>query len=244
MEKRWHEIKVIWQENRLMAPFSIGVLTFFVGFIVGRASSQPDWLTTFSGNFSTEAIGLLITVFVVDRIYAANRRHDRKIILFNQLKSRANAVAIDALEQIRREGWLTEALAYYTDKEGRISLRRLEFQQANLNGVELTNVELRTSKLFKTDLRNAKLLGCDLAFSDVEDAFLGNTDLRGCDLYAIKNEFAIHADSAPSILPDGTVWNPQDGFDRFRDDSHPEYEATRIKINEVRKELGLPPVEE
>lgn len=247
MEERWNEIKVIWRKNRLLLPFSIGILMFFAGFIIGTASyaSQPEWLANFSENFWPEAIGILLTVIVIDRIYAANSLHNRKLLLFNRLRSHANSVAVDALEQIRREGWLDEALAYYyNEKEGRVSLRRLEIQHASLNGIELRNVEFRTSKLFRTDLRNAKLLGCDLAFSNVREAFLGNTDLRGCDLYRIKGKFAIHLDSEASILPDGTLLNSQNDFYRFFDDSHPEYKATRIKINEVRKELGLPPVEE
>jgi hypothetical protein len=246
MEERWNEIKAIWRKNRLLLPFSVGSLMFFAGFIIGTASymSQPEWLSNFSENFWIEAIGILITVIVIDRIYAANSLHDRKILLFNQLKSRANSVAVDALEQIRREGWLDEVLAYYDNEGGRASLRHLELQHANLNGIELRNVELRTSKLYETDLRNAKLIGCDLAFSNVRNAFLGNTDLRGCDLFRIEGEFAIHSGSDASILPDGTLWSRQTDFSRFSDDSHPEYKATRIKINEIRKYVGLPPVEE
>lgn len=246
MEERWNEIKSIWRKNRLIFIFSVGSLMFLAGFIIGTASytSQPDWLSNFSENFWTEVLGIIVTVVVIDRIYAMNSLRDRKILLFNQLKSHANSVAIDALEQIRREDWLEEALTYHYDKkEDRVSLRRLEIQQGNLNGVELSNVDFRTSKLFKTDLRNAKLLGCDLAFSQVKCAFLGNTDLRGCDLYEIKGMFNVAVKSEFIILPDGTQWQSSEDWERFVDSNHDLYLVTRAKINDVRRDdLCLPPL--
>lgn len=247
MENRWNEIKAIWRKNRLLAAFSFGSLMFSAGFIIATASyaSQPKWLTTFSENFWTEAVGILITVIVIDRIYAANSLHERKILLFNQLKSRANSVAVDALEQIQRQGWLDEAQAYYfDDKKDKVVLRRLELQGASLNGIRLENVELRTSNLYKTGMRNASFIGCDFAFSNVENAFLGKTDLRGCDLYKIEGEFAIDPNSDASILPDGTLWNMQTDFSRFSDPEHHRYKETRVEINQVRQELGLLPIEE
>ena len=247
MDERWNEIKSIWSKNRLLLPLLIGVLLFFAGFIVGTGSytSQPNWLTGFAENFWTEAIGILLTVLVIDRIYAANNLHERKRRLFNQLKSRANPVAVDAIEQIIRENWLEEALAYFFEPSSQQSdLRNLQLHNAYLRGLRLENVDLRASDLRSADLLDVKLIGCDLAFCNLDGVFWGSLDLRGSDLYQIKGKTKVAHKSKFIILPDGTHWQSTEDWARFVIPEHELYQVTRNKINEIRDGLGLPPLNE
>jgi uncharacterized protein YjbI with pentapeptide repeats len=122
--------------------------------------------------------------------------------------------------------------------------------EANLKGVDLEYVILVNAILVNANLSgailvNANLEGAILADAILEGATLWNANLKGADLVKANLENIIwkgkdrHKLPVVPTLPDGEEWTSDTDMKRFTDREHPEYKATREKINAIREEMGL-----
>jgi uncharacterized protein YjbI with pentapeptide repeats len=197
---RWQIITNIWQKEQWLYGF-VGALA---GFIFGIAASGKlgNIVNWFASGFWNEALSIAITVIVLDRLNALRMLDERKQALFQQLKSRSNDLAIDALEQIQQhEDWWSRAIESHRKYvpgvgkvidlhgiqwAGGVNLSQVQIphailEQANLTGAILENVDFSYARLFE-----ANLSGTELNFANLTHAALGLANLRNSNLLHSK----------------------------------------------------------
>lgn len=115
----------------------------------------------FSANLFTETISVAVTVLILNRL--AERRDEKretkrlKENLIAQMGSQVNEVAVHAVEELRRHGWLTDG---------------------SLNGANLAAAHLEGANLMF-----ARLTGATLNYAHLEGAFLAGAHLEGAGLH-------------------------------------------------------------
>ena len=139
---------------------------------------------------------------------------------------------------------LDKALLIETNLEdallNRASMKQSMLSGAHLKGANLDHAQLTCAKLHNADLRGTNLLGADLRGADLSKA-----NLRGADLHNAQFDDAViwvaQFGTPPpvAILPDGVAWEAGMSLDRFTYGGHPDYEATRAKINMIRQEMEM-----
>ncbi len=87
---RWPVLRVF-LAGLVFGPFLLGIM------------NGPD---EYRPNLITEALGIGFTVLIIDWIYEQRARRELRRRLKREAGSRANAIAISAVEWIRAEGWL------------------------------------------------------------------------------------------------------------------------------------------
>ncbi len=128
---------------------------------------QPGFIFFTLTEFSTEAIGIAITVLVLDALDGVQAEREtkksRKENAIRMLTSTTPDIVQNGLRILRNEGWL---------KDG--SLRYANLREANLMGMDLTDADLCYANLSYANLENAILIGVKLDFAD-----LGMAKLEG-----------------------------------------------------------------
>jgi hypothetical protein len=159
--------------------------------------------------------GAIVTFILIEQILARNE--ERKMLncrVAPRIRSRVNAVALEAVDQLRREGWLFDGSLRGAYLSGAnlagadlqdASLQNALLIAANLEDTQLINTNLRGAHLGRANLRGATLLGTNLFDANLEDAVLGGAT------------FDTH-----TMLPDGTYWKPDTDMKRFTDPAHPD----------------------
>lgn len=127
-------------KNALITLGIICVVFTVVGLIINRD------FASFLINVSTEIIGIIITVLIIDRIVQNHEVKAKKDLLLLRMGSHNNETAKEAINELRLNGWL---------KDG------------SLNGVQLTNANLSDA-----NLDNAVMIGSVLSFAVFERAHL------------------------------------------------------------------------
>lgn len=129
-------------------------------------------------NVFTEILGVLVTIAVINQILMVREQSKLKKRLVRQAGSPSQAIATEAIAQLREEGWLT-------GEDG--LLQGASLRGANLQGVDLTEANLRGTKLYQAnlsyaDLGKANLENADLRESNLSHARLGFASLIGAQL--------------------------------------------------------------
>jgi uncharacterized protein YjbI with pentapeptide repeats len=141
------------------------------------------------------------------------RRKAEKADLIAQMGSIERSLAIGAVDELRRHGWLTDD-----------SLQGADLSSANLEGADL-----RLANLQGADLRLANLQGADLRLAKLQDAILADADLREAHLPWAKLQGASLCRAnlqgagfdEHTTLPDGTAWTPDTDMARLTNPDHP-----------------------
>lgn len=131
-----------------------------------------------------EAVRIGVIVLILDRLVQRRETiYHRKTALIAKMGSRVKEVALEAVEQVRAAGWLTDG-----------SLQDADFAEAHLSGAMFDGADLRRVSFVQTrlrgavfawaDLRGAVLRGAvlkDASFivANLEGASLSESDLRG-----------------------------------------------------------------
>lgn len=78
--------------------------------------------------------------------------------------------------------------------------------------------------------------------TNLSGAHLEGASLRGANLKNLR--WPTNYGDYPVILPDGTVWTPEETnrLGRFTHENHLDYKATLAKINAIRVKLGCDPI--
>lgn len=132
------------------------------------------------------------------------------IDLIRKLRSLDNKRVLEAIEELRVRGWLSDG-----------SLENLPFcnaqmQDANLTDANLTNVDLHQAhlegaQLCRTNLTRAKLNRAILRRADFSEALLNDTDMFKADLQNARNLTHEQLSQAKrlwgAIMPDGTTYD-------------------------------------
>jgi hypothetical protein len=130
--------------------------------------------------------------------------------LTNRIKGPNNNSMLQAVEELRAKGWLTNGALE------RASLRRVFLQNANLQGANLRNSTLSQADLQGTNLSLANLQFARLRRADLRGADMDKTNLHLADLFEANLYRARHLTAAQLaqarrlqgvIMPDGDCYD-------------------------------------
>lgn len=119
-------------------------------------------------NIGTELVGAVLTYVLLQMVVGGAATKEE---LIAQMGSEVNEVAVPAVEELRRKGWLTDG-----------SLQGADLWVANLREANLYEADLREADLGAANLRQAYLMIADLREADLGSADLQEADLAGANL--------------------------------------------------------------
>ena len=170
-------------------------VSFFVLGVLGYA----EWITKIPGgnivlDLRAEFIGIGITVFIIgnttDARNRAAKRDAEKARLIFQMGSPDNNLAIEAVRQLRKRGWLEDGSlknAYLSNAYlSNVNLSGADLRDSFLIGANLSGAQLFGANLSGTHLFGANLNGATLASAILKEADLSGTDLRAADLEGVN----------------------------------------------------------
>ncbi|MBW7880125.1 MAG: pentapeptide repeat-containing protein [Anaerolineae bacterium] len=131
----------------LVMGVALGIIISRIGDLI---SDQPR---SFFESLVPEFIGIVFTVFVINRLDAV--REDRLILekLLREMHSRYNPVSLQAIEELRVMGYLDSGVLRDRDFRGS------SWQEANLYRADLRGADLKHADLENADLYEANLEG-------------------------------------------------------------------------------------
>lgn len=181
--------------------------------------TSSEWLAGWLQNLGSEMLGAFATFWLIHLLVGGREEKGR---LMRQMRIRDNALALQAVEELRAKGWLADG-----------SLEGATLMNANLLKVRLSDAQMRRVDLHGAILRGARLervnfSGANLWGVDLQDAGLKNVNLEGADLYQanLRGVKMIRVEmDEETRLPDGSKWSPSTDLRRFTDPDAPSYAA-------------------
>lgn len=233
-----------------------------------RDNVRHSWRNNFWQGISTEFIGAAMTAFMFGVILLVFQQYqivenDKGDVIL-QMSSPDNSIAIEAVRIASQKGWLEDGTMIKADlfkanlksaiigsaNMANAKLLFVNLEDADLRGANLAESNIRESflknaKLGEVDFTNSnlegtKLEGADLHGANLAQANLDYSNLQGANFYNTKLE---ETKLYRAILPDGTLWTTEADMERFTNPDHPDYAETLEKINAIRAEMGLEPIE-
>lgn len=199
------EIREIHSTYKLFYVVMVISVALGAGILIGAAVFADD-PNGYAMNLVTEgfgvAISVVITVFVIDRIYerrgAMRRTEELKRRLVREAGSRVNGTAVAAIEHMRHRGWLNGnygilkgSFLLDANLQGAdlnwADLQDATWTSANLQNADMISANLQSAKLSLANLRNVRLWrgilqNADLQMTSLQGANLWEADLRDADL--------------------------------------------------------------
>ena len=135
---------------------------------------------------------------------------DKIIQLTERMQGPVNKSALQAVEELRAKGWLTNGTLE------RVNLRKVFLQNANLQGANLRNSTLTQADLQGSNLSLANLQGARLRRTDLCGADMDKTNLRLADLFEANLYQAHHLTTGQlgqarrlrgAIMPNGDCYD-------------------------------------
>ncbi len=197
VETRREEIRKIHRKYRFFYEMLGGAVVLVISVFIGAAAFGAENVD-YRMNLFTEGMGIVATVFMINRWYSHRERESLKRRLIREAGSRSHDIAISAVEWMEREGWLRGEdglLKGANLREARLQDARMDganleeailehavlcnatLNDSNLRGTNLTFAKIHNAKLIKAELQNAKCHGVEMP-----DARLGGTCLEDADL--------------------------------------------------------------
>jgi len=173
-------------------------------------------------NLGPELAGAVVTYVLLDLVLGTRQR---KADLIARMGSRVTDVAVAGVEDLRRDGWLTDGSLRGGD------LRRANLVKADLRRANLAEADLACSHLGGAYLVGANLAGASLAMVSLEKAYLVDANLRGSNL--VNADVAIDQLSEAKSLAGATL---PDGVKLSEDDWQAEFEEWRRKQEEQKSD--------
>lgn len=233
IETRQQEIDKIWHDHRWLW-FLPGVVTgLIIGLPIQLGSSPTGW---FLDGIWPETLGILVTVFLIDRLNrqrdAQQRTRDLQERLVREAHSTVNDVAMQAINELRERGWLAGEGGLLKGADlRRANLQGVEFHEANLQrvnfeGANLQGVELRVANLEEAILDRTNLSGAHLWGAKLQGAYLIEVSLYGADLSEANLQGTVLEETKfdkETTLPDRLKWADRTDLFRFTDPMHPDF---------------------
>jgi uncharacterized protein YjbI with pentapeptide repeats len=201
-DKRWQEIITIWRDNRWLFVIA-GML---LGILITPAIEQITGnLNALIGNLVPEAVGIIFTVLILDRLENNRNKAELKNRLLNEVRSPSSGTAVTALDWLRRDNWLDDDTfkgktmlnvnwegAYVGDLNLEAALLtranfKYVFNAAIVGGVEeIHPINLQKANLYRANLSNTFLRQANLSIADLHEANLSYADLGQANLSYAK----------------------------------------------------------
>lgn len=210
---------------------------------------HEDWLTGDDGllkgadlsGANLEKAFLINANLTACGFYGANLKH-AKLVGANLKRAELSHANLDGAWLVGAN--LERTVLIETHLENAL-LNRVSLNQAMLSGAHLKEANLDNAQLNQAKLHNADLRGANLMNADLRGTNLSKADLRGADLHNAnldetiiwRSQFGKQQNIA--ILPDGSTWEDGITMEPFTYGGHPDYEATREKINAIRQEMEM-----
>lgn len=190
----------------------IGTLVLVIGGLFWFGEGTGIFITGerlgYVTNVFTEGISIFLTVVALGFWHNQRERENLKQQLLRKARSRSQAVAVDAIDDLRYYGWLH--LLKGTDLY-RGNLGGADFYNADLSGADLGRVNFQNARLSEANLTGATLRRSDLRGARLRGAILVGADLRD----VVFDE--------TTVLPDYSTWTPDSDLFRFTDPDHPNF---------------------
>lgn len=195
-EERRNEIREIHRTYKSFYVVTSIAVALGVVIFIGAAVFAEDAIG-YAMNLVTEgfgvAVSVVITVFVIDRIYdrrAEERQTEElKRRLVREAGSRSNDLAIVAIDELQNRGWLEGDNSLLKE----VDLYKAELQKANLSYCNLVRTvfymanlqeaNLAGSNLYEALFDNANLQRAQLLGADLRNAHLSQAKLQDSELY-------------------------------------------------------------
>lgn len=190
----------------------VAITASFISATINRShdiSTAAEWWSEWFLNFGTEMFGATM-VFILLELVVRSRQEKGRLI--RQMRSKDNALALQAVAELGASGWLTDG-----------SLNGAYLVTANLNGVNMWDTLLKGADLHGAVMKNARLQRVNFS-----GANLWNVNLAGARLEMVNLEGAdlMHADLTGVVflsveldrhtrLPDGEYWSPAADLSRY-----------------------------
>ncbi|GAB4521432.1 MAG: hypothetical protein OHK0046_32790 [Anaerolineae bacterium] len=199
------------------------LLAFILGAVAQFLNKTPpfsqEWWAGFLQDTSTEMVGAIVTgLFLVIVTQPAEVRQLREDLI-QRIESGSNISAVEAIDQARRERWLSEddsllQGAFVVGAEwGGANLRDANLQNIYLENANLQGARLEEANLTRSELRNVDLQGASLQRAVLEGALLIDIDLRGATLDGanFQNALLLNPQLDDGVaLPDGVFTTLED----------------------------------
>lgn len=208
-------IREIHQQYGLFYNIGGGLALIITGIWIGSLIFGADYAT----NVYTEALSVIATIAVLDRLNDWREMRRRKATLIREAGSRDNSTALNAVDWLRAEGWLCR-------DDGETLLCAQKLSRANLKDAFLYEADLAGCNFYKANLRNADLShaalrGAYFHRADLANASMYGTDLRGAALWQANLRGVRHLDKAifdeKTVLPDSLALYDENGAVRVDD---------------------------
>ncbi len=133
-----------------------------------------------------------------------------KLELINKIAKLENKSTLQAVEELRVRGWLTDGSLRGT------ALCQAQLQNADLMEADLRNVDFHQATLDYADLRKAKLNGVKMNRASLQRANFDHADLTYADLYKAnlrgarnltEQQLSTVHELVGAIMPDGNVYD-------------------------------------
>lgn len=190
--RRWVQYR--WRRVRRLPWTVLGILV-----AMATASSLAGLWGTEEGlkglwlNLGTELVGAVVTYVLLDLVLETRQR---KEALIGQMGSAVRDVAVAAVEELRREGWLTDG-----SLRGRF-FWGAQLENANLLGANLREADLYCASFRETMLTHANLERANLLGANLQDAHLVSANLDGARI--LVEQLAQAKSLKGTVLPEGT----------------------------------------
>ena len=247
MNARLAEIASIWKANQWL--YGVGGLFtgLAIGFLIGATMNFGQGISQFAGGFWAEALGIGITVFIIDQFYRRREEQcsirERNERLIRQIGSTVNDVARDAVHEANKvdlligdKGLLQGKNLWNADLQKAVlqgvnfhevnlresNLENAYLQWADLSFADLTNANMKKSLLLGANLQNSELINADLSGADLTDANLVNAITKSDPTMSESGERVIYETEfdVTTILPDGSNWTQKTEITMFTDPTH------------------------
>jgi uncharacterized protein YjbI with pentapeptide repeats len=181
LNSREQEIREIWRDYKHFYRIIGGFALVSIGLWIGSILFSND--VGYGTNLFTEALGVLVTIAVLDRLNDWRSHQQLKDQLVQNAGNRDNSTAVSAVDRMRNENWLEGEKGLLRDRN---------LYRANLNLADFGNyANLEKSQLAGSQLQAATLYAANLRSTDLSQANLAHAYLREANLEGAKLTFAI-----------------------------------------------------
>lgn len=182
--KHWQNLN---GTNKLRVLILTVLMVGAIAPLVWTLNRTNDW-DGFALNFSTELISVAVTFVLLDWIIGTRQEKQRreeaeealKADLIERMGSDVNKIAIEAIDELRRRGWLND-----NSLNGQ-AFRSANLENANLSNANFSNVNLHRAHLKGADLWATKLDDADLSGAWLNEARLWQASLRNANLWQVR----------------------------------------------------------
>ena len=186
-----------WLSSRVLAVI---LLIIAIGLMVGSKTSKDSIVRDYIPNIVTESISIAVTVLIIDSLNERRSRKELKERLKRQLWSKDQGLALNAINELRANGWLTDGSLENINLPYAV-LDRAELKGAVLNGANFHRASLRRAYIGHAHLRN-----CDFSQADLTLSVFNHSDLTGSDF---TNAILDNASFENAILVGATIEKEQ-----------------------------------